>query len=104
MPKKEATVDVLIDIANHVYFGDVKNLHIRRYKSGQNAGKLFAEYSLKDERKFEHLTIRHRTVVADLIKRGAKAISEGRQIHMLVKKRSPEEEQYSHYLAVKTDD
>lgn len=101
MPRVEATVDVLVDLSRKVYRGELRNLHIRRYKTGENAGKLFAEYSMRETPRFDHVSIQQRTVVSDILKRAAQALSDNREISLFVKKRSTVEEKYNHYLAVK---
>lgn len=101
MPKLEATAELLEELSQHVYMGRIKTLKVLRYKSGANAGKLFAEYSLKDEPVFEHHTVEKRSLVSDVLKRASNALKDGRKIEMLVHKRSQTNEEYSHMLAVK---
>lgn len=104
MPKVEATIDVLVDIANHVYMGQLRSLHIRRYKTGANAGKLFAEYSLKDpSTKFNQVDMQERGVVSKLINQAALAISKGKTVELYVLKRSPAQERYNRSLRIKED-
>lgn len=101
VPKLEVTTDVLIDLSNHVYMGRVKNLKVLRYKTGARAGKLFAEYSLKDESTFEHHTLDKRSLVSNLLKKAAHAMNDGKDIQLFIHKRSASQEEYSHMLAVK---
>ena len=101
MQKLEATTEVLVELANHVYMGEVKNLKVIRYKSGANAGKLFAEYSLKTESMFDHHTVSKRSVVSNMLKRAAIALSEGKDIELSIHKRNAEREEYTHMLSVK---
>jgi hypothetical protein len=101
MPKIELNVDVLTTIADHVYKGRVKNLNIKRYKSGKNAGKLFAEYSLKENHIFTNVQLAKRQQVSELIKRAAVLLSEGKNIEFFVFKQDPEQEIYTHRLEVR---
>lgn len=101
MPKVEATTPVLIELSQHVYMGQLKTLKISRYKTGANAGKLFAEYSLKDKAFFDHDTLVKRTTVSDMLKKAAKALAANQQIELSIQKRNPEKEEYNHMLSVK---
>lgn len=102
MPKVEATVDVLVDIANYIYMGALKNLHIRRYKTGMNAGKLFAEYSLKEESaEFNQVNMQERGLVSNLVKKAAMHLSNKAYIDLYVYKRHPYQEKYNYRLSVK---
>lgn len=101
VPKLEVTTELLIDLSNHVYMGRIKNLKVLRYKTGANAGRLFAEYSLNDESMFEHYTLNKRSLVSNLLKKAAYAMNEGKDIQLFIHKRSATKEEYSHMLAVK---
>ncbi len=101
MPKVEISVDVLVDLSSHVYRGNIRNLHIRRYKTGENAGKIFAEYSLRTEPKRTQEGVSQRTIVSELLKKAAMALSEGAEIDLYVKKTSTIKDHYTHYLVVK---
>jgi hypothetical protein len=102
MPKVEATVDTLVEISNLVYMGQLKNLKINRYKTGANAGKLFAEYSKKDRIvAFDTSTVNKRVVVSDMLKKAAKALAEGKHIELNVHKRDAAKELYTHMLIIR---
>ena len=49
MPKVILTSELLKELSAHAGMGRINKLKIARYKTGANAGKLFAEYSLKTE-------------------------------------------------------
>lgn len=102
MPKLEATPDVLMEIGDRLYMGELKTLHIRRYKTGVNAGKLFAEYTLKEGIvPFDNSTIQKRAVVSNIVKKGALALHNGKDIDLAVRKLNASEEKYTHMLVVK---
>lgn len=102
MPKVEATVESLLTVSDLVNKGKLKNLVIKRYKSGINKGKLFVEYSLKDGVNIPGAdSAQKRQKVAFLIKDAAVALSEGKEITLLVKKLSADKEEYTHRLEVK---
>lgn len=101
MPKLEVTAEVLNTVANHVYKGEVKNLSIKRYKSGKNAGKIFAEYSLNENTMFTHANLAKRQQVSNLIRKAAEALSVGKRIELLVQKQSATEEIYTHRLEIR---
>lgn len=100
MPKVKADIPVLMEVAQHVYKGNVKNLNIKRYKTGRNAGELFVEYSLHDNKPFHLLDIEMRQKIAALIRNGATAMSQGNLKDLFVSKLSPTSEQYAFRLEV----
>lgn len=103
MPKLEATSDVLFQIADDVYMGRIRTLHIRRYKSGVNKGKLFAEYTLKDDVvPFDNTTLKKRALICNVIKKGAYALRDGKEIDIKVKKLYPDkDDKYIYSLIIK---
>ena len=101
MPRTEATVESLIAVANHVYKGELRTLRIRRYKTGQNAGKLFVEYSINDNAMFTHDTLERRQRVSSLITKAAKALENGQRIELNVSKTSTIREEYKHSLEIR---
>lgn len=100
MPKVKADVDVLLTVAEQLYKGNIKNLVIKRYKTGKNAGELFAEYSLNDNKVFHMKEIETRQKLSNLIKDGASALAEGRLKELMVNKLSATKEQYGYRLEV----
>lgn len=102
MPKREATAELLSTVGEQVYAGELKTLHIRRYKSGKNTGKLFVEYTLKDGPvTFDNSTLQQRAKVASLIQRAARAMEQGADIDLKILKQSPIEENYLRMLVIK---
>lgn len=101
LPKVEARIEALLTIADHVHKGQIKNLVIKRYKSGTNKGKLFAEYSLKEPFSVPGMeTATKRQDVAILIRRAATALSENKEVTLLVTKLDAEKEEYTHRLEI----
>lgn len=102
MPKIEVSSDVLVEISERIYAGEVKNLKITRYKSGTNAGRLFAEYSLKESREtFDHSTLDKRSNISNLLRKAAIALMDGHHIELSIFKRDSEAEDYNRTLSIK---
>lgn len=101
MPVIEATSDVLVEISKHIYAGEIKNLKISRYKTGANAGKLFATYSLKDTTVFDHSTLDKRSNISNIVRKAAIALSQGKQIEFSILKRESDKEDYNRMLSIK---
>lgn len=99
MPKVEATVTVLTDVANELLADNINTLSIKRYKSGKNAGKLFAEYTLQYTHTDDVETEPKRRQVAELIQKAAQSMSNGRSIELLIQKYSSTS--WAHRLEIK---
>ena len=101
MPKVIATPEALEDVCRHLFMGQLKKLRIDKYKSGPKAGKLYAEYTLRDEAKTPGVHREQRMAVYDIIKRAIKELREGRDINFRVMKVSTENDEYTYSLSVK---
>lgn len=99
MPKVEATVPVLIDVANELLANNINTLNIKRYKSGKNNGKLFAEYTLQYTSVEDKENEAKRRQVAELIQKGAQALSEGKTIELMIQKYT--NSSWAHRLEIK---
>lgn len=99
MPKVEATIPVLVNVANELLANNINTLNIKRYKSGKNNGKLFAEYTLQYASHDDEASEPKRRQVAELIQKGAKALSEGKAIELTIQKYSSTS--WAHRLEIK---
>ena len=96
MPKVSLTPEVLKELSAHAGMGRVNKLKIARYKSGVNAGKLFAEYSLKTDNNLTASTEADRKNIARFLRNASDVMRDGQLKEIFVLKKDEDKEIYVH--------
>lgn len=98
MPKVIVTPEVLEAISQHVLMGRLFKLKINRYKSGQNKGKLYAEYSVNDNPVVDQETVHRRTSASSFLNKAAHYMRQGSLVDIVMHKKDTKTEEYMHRM------
>ena len=100
MPKVILTPEVLLELSGQVKNGQMKKLKVARYKSGANAGQLFAEYSLRTTVNTDASSFSSRMSAAQFLQKAAGVMADGKLKEVYILKSDSEKESYVHSMAL----
>lgn len=100
MASKQATPETLLTLATLVKTDEIKTLRIVARKSGDNKGKLWADWTTKNPEANEHLTRLERQKISALIEEAATRIHDGQAVLFELYKAGATINRYNHRLEV----
>lgn len=98
MPKVIVTPEVLEEVSRYVLFGRINKLKIARYKSGANKGRLYAEYSIRDESQSPPESASNRTSASSFLNKAAYHLREGSIKDISMQKKDINSDEYTHCM------